>query len=107
MQAVCDFVHGHLDYVIGSSNPVAGPYFNFTVPEPTGVVAIVAPQESSLLGFASVVAPALVSGNTVVGVGFDRDRLIAAGYGLLTLAVRTSVVRSAASSRTRFARPER
>jgi acyl-CoA reductase-like NAD-dependent aldehyde dehydrogenase len=52
--------------VVGSANPVAGPYFNFSVPEPSGVVAIIAPQESSLLGFVSVVAPALTTGNTVV-----------------------------------------
>ena len=52
--------------VHGSSNPVAGPYFDFSVPEPTGVVATVAPQDSSLLGLVSVVAPAVVSGNTIV-----------------------------------------
>ena len=52
--------------VQGSSNPVSGPYFNFSVPEPTGVVAVLAPQESSLLGLVSVVAPAIVTGNTVV-----------------------------------------
>lgn len=52
--------------VVGSSNPVAGPYFDFSVPEPTGVVAVLAPQRSSLLGLVSVLAPALVSGNTVV-----------------------------------------
>jgi acyl-CoA reductase-like NAD-dependent aldehyde dehydrogenase len=52
--------------VVGTSNPVAGPYFDFSVPEPTGVVAIVAPQDSSLLGLVSVVAPVIVSGNTCV-----------------------------------------
>jgi acyl-CoA reductase-like NAD-dependent aldehyde dehydrogenase len=52
--------------VAGSANPVAGPYFNFSTPEPTGVVAVLAPSSSSLLGFVSVVAPAIVSGNTVV-----------------------------------------
>ncbi|GEK80908.1 aldehyde dehydrogenase family protein [Agrococcus baldri] len=52
----------------GNANPVAGPYFNLSVPEPTGVVAIVAPQAQSLLGLTSVVAPALVTGNTVVVV---------------------------------------
>ncbi len=52
--------------VVGSSNPVAGPYFDFTMPEPTGVVAVVAPQSSSLLGLVSVVAPVIVTGNTVV-----------------------------------------
>jgi acyl-CoA reductase-like NAD-dependent aldehyde dehydrogenase len=52
--------------VHGSANPVAGAYFNFSTPEPTGVVATVAPQDSSLLGLVSVLAPAIVSGNTVV-----------------------------------------
>jgi acyl-CoA reductase-like NAD-dependent aldehyde dehydrogenase len=52
--------------VVGSSNPVAGPYFDFSVPEPTGVVAVLAPQKSSLLGLVSVLAPVIVSGNTAV-----------------------------------------
>jgi acyl-CoA reductase-like NAD-dependent aldehyde dehydrogenase len=52
--------------VYGNANPVAGPYFNLTTPEPTGVVAIVAPSDSSLLGLVSVVAPAIVTGNTCV-----------------------------------------
>ena len=56
--------------VRGSSNPVAGPYFDFSVPEPTGVVAVVAPA-SSLLGLVSVVAPVIVTGNTCVVVA-DR-----------------------------------
>ncbi len=61
-----------LAQVRGSANPVAGPYFNFSLPEPTGVVAVIAPQASSLLGFVSVVAPAVVSGNTVVAVASER-----------------------------------
>jgi acyl-CoA reductase-like NAD-dependent aldehyde dehydrogenase len=52
--------------VLGSSNPVAAPYFNFTIPEATGVVGVVAPETSSLLGLVSRLAPPLVSGNTVV-----------------------------------------
>ncbi|WP_116947153.1 aldehyde dehydrogenase family protein [Jiangella endophytica] len=52
--------------VVGSSNPVAGPYFDFSVPEPTGVVAVLAPQRSSLLGLVSVLAPVIVGGNTAV-----------------------------------------
>ncbi len=52
--------------ILGSANPVAAPYFNFTIPEPTGVVGIVAPETSSLLGLVSRLAPPLVSGNTVV-----------------------------------------
>ncbi|MCU1505891.1 MAG: aldehyde dehydrogenase [Microbacteriaceae bacterium] len=58
--------------VAGNGNPVSGPYFNISTPEPTGVVAIIAPQDSSLLGLVSVVAPALVSGNTVVVVSSER-----------------------------------
>ena len=52
--------------VLGSSNPVGAPYFNFTIPEPTGVVGVVAPETSSLLGLVSRLAPPLVTGNTVV-----------------------------------------
>jgi acyl-CoA reductase-like NAD-dependent aldehyde dehydrogenase len=59
--------------VAGAANPVAGPYFNFSVPEPAGVVAIVAPPESSLLGLVSVVAPVIVTGNTAVVVA-SEDR---------------------------------
>ncbi|MFD5225770.1 aldehyde dehydrogenase family protein [Microbacterium sp. NPDC058342] len=61
----------------GNANPVAGPYFNISVPEPTGVVAIVAPQDSSLLGLVSVIAPALVTGNTVVVIASERFPLSA------------------------------
>ena len=57
--------------VLGSSNPVAAPYFNFTIPEPTGVVGIVAPETSSLLGLVSRLAPPLVTGNTVVLVASE------------------------------------
>ncbi|HEX4745727.1 MAG TPA: aldehyde dehydrogenase family protein [Gaiellaceae bacterium] len=57
-----------LAQVLGSSNPVAGPYFDFTVPEPTGVVAILAPAEPPLLGLVSRTLPALVGGNTIVVV---------------------------------------
>lgn len=55
-----------LAQVAGSTNPVAGPYFDFSLPEPTGVVAIVAPAESSLLGLVSVLAPVLATGCTAV-----------------------------------------
>ena len=58
--------------VVGNANPVAGPYFNISVPEPTGVVAVIAPRDSSLLGLVSAVAPALVAGNTVVVVASER-----------------------------------
>jgi acyl-CoA reductase-like NAD-dependent aldehyde dehydrogenase len=52
--------------VTGNANPVAGPFFNLSTPEPTGVVGVVAPQQSSLLGLISVVAPVVVTGNTAV-----------------------------------------
>jgi acyl-CoA reductase-like NAD-dependent aldehyde dehydrogenase len=55
-----------LAQVVGNANPVAGPFFNLSTPEPTGVVAVLAPAESSLLGLVSVVAPVIISGNTVV-----------------------------------------
>ena len=54
--------------VLGGLNPVAGPYFNISAPEPTGVVAVLAPQESSLLGLVSVIAPVITTGNTAVVV---------------------------------------
>ncbi len=57
--------------VLGSANPVAGPYFNFTVPEPTGVVAILAPDRPGLDGLIARLAPALVGGNAVVVVASD------------------------------------
>ena len=59
--------------VTGSANPVAGPYFNFSLPEPTGVVGALAPQESSLLGLVSVLAPIITTGNTTVVVA-SRER---------------------------------
>jgi acyl-CoA reductase-like NAD-dependent aldehyde dehydrogenase len=61
--------------VLGSSNPVAAPYFNFTIPEPTGVVGVVAPETSSLLGLVSRLAPPLVTGNTVVLLASERRPL--------------------------------
>ena len=61
--------------VAGAANPVAGPFFNFSVPEPTGVVAVVAPAESSLLGLVSVVAPVIATGNTVVVIASERRPL--------------------------------
>ncbi|MGW4394557.1 aldehyde dehydrogenase family protein [Amycolatopsis nivea] len=59
--------------VLGAANPVAGPYFSFTTPEPTGVVGVLAPQESSLLGLVTVLAPVLATGSTAVLVS-SADR---------------------------------
>jgi acyl-CoA reductase-like NAD-dependent aldehyde dehydrogenase len=63
--------------VVGSSNPVAGPYFNFTIPEPTGVVATLAPNDPALLGFVTRVMPALTGGNAVVAVASETQPLAA------------------------------
>jgi acyl-CoA reductase-like NAD-dependent aldehyde dehydrogenase len=68
--------------VAGNANPVSGPYFNISVPEPTGVVAIIAPQSGgSLLGLVSAVAPALVAGNTVVVIANEKMPLSAVSLG--------------------------
>ncbi|MGD9483473.1 aldehyde dehydrogenase family protein [Streptomyces sp. TRM70308] len=61
--------------VAGGANPVAGPYFNLSTPEPTGVVAVLAPRESAFLGLVSVLAPAIVTGNTVVLVASESAPL--------------------------------
>jgi acyl-CoA reductase-like NAD-dependent aldehyde dehydrogenase len=66
-----------LGQVLGNSNPVAGSYFNFTIPEPTGVVGLVAPERSSLLGLVSRLAPALVSGNSTVVIASETRPLAA------------------------------
>jgi acyl-CoA reductase-like NAD-dependent aldehyde dehydrogenase len=63
--------------VLGGANPVSGPYFNFTIPEPTGVVALLAPDEPALDGLVSRLAPALVAGNAVVAVASDAHPLAA------------------------------
>jgi acyl-CoA reductase-like NAD-dependent aldehyde dehydrogenase len=66
-----------LPQVLGGSNPVAGPYFNFTVPEPTGVVAVLAPDEPPLLGLVTRLLPPLVGGNVVVAVASESQPLAA------------------------------
>jgi acyl-CoA reductase-like NAD-dependent aldehyde dehydrogenase len=65
-----------LAQVVGSANPVAGPYFNFTIPEPTGVVGILAP-EPPLLGLVSRLAPVIVGGNTAVVIASEGHPLVA------------------------------
>lgn len=67
--------------LFGSVNPVAGPYYNFTVPEPTGVVGVIAPEEPPLLGLVSRIAPAIVGGNTVVAVTSEARPLAAITMG--------------------------
>jgi acyl-CoA reductase-like NAD-dependent aldehyde dehydrogenase len=66
-----------LAQVLGSSNPVAGPYFDFTFPEPTGVVVVLAPSEPPLTGLVSRILPPLVGGNTVVAVASEAHPLAA------------------------------
>jgi acyl-CoA reductase-like NAD-dependent aldehyde dehydrogenase len=66
-----------LPQVLGGSNPVAGPYFNFTVPEPTGVVAVLAPAEPPLLGLVTRLLPPLVGGNAVVAAASETRPLAA------------------------------
>ena len=70
--------------VAGNGNPVAGPYFNISVPEPTGVVAVIAPQKvkgGSLLGLVRVIAPALAAGNTVIVIADELRPLSAISLG--------------------------
>ncbi|MFE6944276.1 aldehyde dehydrogenase family protein [Streptomyces chartreusis] len=67
--------------VVGGGNPVAGPFFNLSSPEPTGVVAIVAPQESSFLGLVSVLAPVIATGNTAIVVASEKSPLPALSLG--------------------------
>ena len=66
-----------LPQVLGGANPVAGPYFNFTIPEPTGVVAVVAPDEPPLGGLVARLAPAVVGGNAVVALASETHPLAA------------------------------
>jgi len=66
-----------LAQVLGSSNPVAGPYFNFSFPEPTGVVGVIAPGEPALAGLVSRIVPAIVGGNAVVAVASEEHPLAA------------------------------
>src|SRR3989440_3338979 len=66
-----------LAQVLGSANPVSGPYFNFTVPEPTGVVGVLVPEEPPLLGLVSRVAPVVVGGNAAVVIASESQPLAA------------------------------
>ncbi|TVQ57107.1 MAG: aldehyde dehydrogenase family protein [Phycisphaerales bacterium] len=67
--------------VLGCNNPVAGPHYNFTVPEPTGIVGVVAPDEPPLLGLISLIAPPLCAGNAVIAISSDLHPLPAAILG--------------------------
>ncbi|WP_351229503.1 aldehyde dehydrogenase family protein [Streptomyces sp. NPDC002133] len=67
--------------IVGGANPVAGPFFNLSTPEPTGVVTVLAPQRSSFLGLVSVIAPAIATGNTVVVIASEQAPLPALSLG--------------------------
>ena len=69
-----------LTAVLGSANPVSGPYFSYSAPEPTGVVAALAPSGSPLLGLVSVVAPVITSGNACVVVAAEPDPCVAIAF---------------------------
>ncbi|HUW77530.1 MAG TPA: aldehyde dehydrogenase family protein [Candidatus Nanopelagicaceae bacterium] len=64
-----------LGSILGATNPVAGPFYNFSIPEPVGVVALIAPQDSSLLGLIDLLGAALTSGNTVVALASEKAPL--------------------------------
>ncbi|MFF5564329.1 aldehyde dehydrogenase family protein [Streptomyces sp. NPDC012623] len=67
--------------IAGGANPVAGPFLNLSTPEPAGVVAVLAPQDSSFLGLVSVIAPVIATGNTAVVVASERHPLPALSLG--------------------------
>ncbi|WP_406342849.1 aldehyde dehydrogenase family protein [Streptomyces sp. NBC_00648] len=67
--------------IVGGANPVAGPYFNLSTPEPTGVVTVLAPQDSSFLGLVSVIAPVIATGNTAVVIASEKAPLPALSLG--------------------------
>ena len=70
-----------LGAVLGTVNPVAAPYFNFSTPEPTGVVGVICPESPSLLPLVSRVSAAMVSGNTVVAIGPEKTPIPALLFG--------------------------
>ncbi|WP_338699857.1 aldehyde dehydrogenase family protein [Streptomyces sp. Q6] len=67
--------------VVGGANPVAGPFLNLSTPEATGVVTVIAPQESSFLGLVSVIAPVIATGSTVVVIASEKSPLPALSLG--------------------------
>ncbi|MGI5402509.1 aldehyde dehydrogenase family protein [Streptomyces sp. CA-135486] len=67
--------------IVGGANPVAGPFFNLSTPEPTGVVTVLAPQESAFLGLVSVLAPVIATGNTAIVIASEKSPLPALSLG--------------------------
>jgi acyl-CoA reductase-like NAD-dependent aldehyde dehydrogenase len=72
----CDKYH----QIFGTVNPVASSHFNFSVPEPTGVVAAVAPQDNSLIGLVSIIAPAIAGGNTCIVLASEMKPLCSVSF---------------------------
>ena len=70
-----------ISQVYGTVNPVARSHFNFSMPEPTGVVGIIAPQESPLLGLVSMLAPVIAGGNTALILASEKYPLSAVSFG--------------------------
>ena len=66
--------------VLGSANPVSSPYFSYSAPEPTGVVGVLAPQGSPLLGLVSVIAPVITGGNACVVIATEQDPCVAISF---------------------------
>ncbi|MFD4634970.1 aldehyde dehydrogenase family protein [Streptomyces sp. NPDC058284] len=93
--------------IVGGANPVAGPYLNLSTPEPTGVVAVLAPQDSSFLGLVSVIAPVIATGNTAVVVASEKAPLPALSLGevLATSDVPGGVVNILSGKTTEIAAP--
>jgi acyl-CoA reductase-like NAD-dependent aldehyde dehydrogenase len=69
-----------LSALVGATNPVSGPYFNFSIPEPMGVVGAIATDKNSLLGFIDAIAPIIVSGNSVIVLASERAPLPAMSF---------------------------
>ena len=67
--------------MLGSVNPVAAPHFNFTMPEPTGVVGVIAPDEPDVLGLVAEILPPLAAGNVVVAIVSERWPLLSLHVG--------------------------
>jgi len=94
-----------LAQVLGGANPVAGPYFNFTMPEPTGIVGVVAPAEPALLGLVSRLAPVLAGGNVAVVIASEAHprAAIEIGEALATSDVPAGVVNILTGQRSELA----
>jgi acyl-CoA reductase-like NAD-dependent aldehyde dehydrogenase len=73
-----------ISQVLGGSNPVAGPFYNFSVPKPTGVIGVIAPQDSSLEGFVECVIAPIAAGNSVIALASEKRPVPAVLLGEMT-----------------------